>query len=280
MLLTDFYNTTKGYLVNNACIVEAQVSISNDAFKIQDQSTKQAKTEESTQLEDEKNIDHSSDGTPSFKSYDESLWNQEPSNETPSPKHAHYEPSAPPLYPRIDDDPVELEVPLTPLSDLIDFRSLKPEELGFMILLEDVCSRYPSLIESQRKRTPKFIHWAFMALGQVLYFLETMKVKDMDESNFKHLQSLWEEVQLFEFDLSWLEPHVEYALGMKYHLERAQKVRKLKEEISALEAEMKKLRSNLAIVEVDLNIERRHLAQEEEGFQEVDMDAQLGYGIF
>lgn len=298
LLLNDFYKTTKGYLVNDSCIIEAQVSVSDVAFQIQDNSTKitnhtqeeQAKTEEFTeQLEDQQSI-YSSDGTPSFKSSDDYTWNQTIQtesekqdilgaiDETPSPKSSRYEPTAPPLYPCVDESPVE--IPLTPLSDLIDYKSLKPEEVGFVLLLEDVCSRYPSLVESQKKRSPKFIHWAFIALGQVLYFLETTKAKNMDESACNHLQGLWEEVQLFGFDLTWLEPHVQYALGMKDYLDRAEKVSKLKEEVVALENEMKKLRASLAITEVDLNIERRHLREEEKEFEEKDVDAVLGCGMF
>ncbi|KAI9090667.1 hypothetical protein K1719_028520 [Acacia pycnantha] len=298
LLLNDFYNTTKGYLVNDSCIIEAQVSVSDVAFKIQDNSTKitkhtqeeQAKTEEFTeQLEDHQSI-YSSDGTPSFKSSDDYTWNQTiqkesekqdivgETDETPNPKPSCYEPTAPPLYPCVDESPVE--IPLTPLNDLIDYKNLKPEEVGFVLLLEDVCSWYPSLIESQKKRIPKFIHWAFIALGQVLYFLETTKAENMDESASNYLQGLWEEVQLFGFDLTWLEPHVQYALGMKDYLERAEKVRKLKEEVVALENEMKKLRASLAVTEVDLNIERRHLREEEKGFEEKDVDAVLGCGIF
>ncbi|XP_028790184.1 uncharacterized protein LOC114746163 [Neltuma alba] len=298
LLVNDFDNT-EGYLVNDSCIVEARVSVSDVAFKIPDNFTKitdqtqeeQAETEESTELQPEDHqSSYSSDGTPRFKSFDEGSWNQScktesgkqdilgAPGETTSPKPAHYEPTAPPLYPCVDESPVE--IPLTPLNDLIDYRSLKPEEVGFVLLLEDVCSRYPSLIESQKKRSPKFRHWAFIALGQVLYFLETTKAKKVDESACNYLQGLWEEVQLFGFDLTWLEPHVQYALGMKDYLERADKVRKLKNEVIALENEMKRLRASLAVTEVDLNIERRHLREEEKGFEEKDMDAVLGCGIF
>ncbi|XP_054791938.1 MATH domain and coiled-coil domain-containing protein At3g58270-like isoform X2 [Prosopis cineraria] len=277
LLLSDFYNTIKD-------------KISNQTHEEQD------KTEESTeQLEDHQCI-YFSDGTPSYKSSDEYIWNQSSQAEseipqkqekqdivgapaeTPSPnKPGHYEPTAPPLYPRVDVSPVE--IPLSPLSDLIDYQSLKPEEVGFVLLLEDVCSRNPSLIESQKKRSPKFTHWAFIALGQVLHFLKTTKAKNMDESACNYFQGLWEEVQLFGFDLTWLEPHVQYALGMKDYLERAKKVKKLEEEVVALENEMKKLRACLAATEVDLNIERRHLRGEEKGFEEKDVDAILDYGI-
>lgn len=297
--VNDLFNTTKGYLVNDSLIIEAQVAVSDVAFKIPDNPTRitinqtqeeQAKRDEFTEQIDDLQSIHSSEGTPSFKSSEDYSWNQTyqtesekqdiygAPNETLSPKPERYEPTAPPPYPCVDGSP--LEIPLSPLSDLIDYNSLKPEEVGYIILLEDVCSRYPSLIESQKKRSPKFIHWAFIALGQVLYFLETTKAKNMDESACKYLEGLWEEVQLFGFDLTWLETHVQYALGMKDYLERAEKVRKLKEEVIALENEMKKLRSSLAITEVDLNIEKRHLREEEKGFVEKDMGAVLGWGIF
>jgi hypothetical protein len=68
----------------------------------------------------------------------------------------------------------------------------------------------------------------FAAVGRVLYFLKTRKVKDMNEKGCKDLQVLWDELQTFKFDLTWLEPHVQSALGMKSYAERAMQVEKVK----------------------------------------------------
>ncbi|XP_028777677.1 MATH domain and coiled-coil domain-containing protein At3g58270-like [Neltuma alba] len=297
--LNEFYNPMRGYLVNNTCIIEAELYISDDPFNPQDNNVAQTlgfptNMEETTQLGDQ-GID-SSDDTLSFTSL-ESTWNhasqthlefQEmedqvsvgPSNETKSPTQVCSVPGARPSYPATDDE-LE-EVPLSPaLSEIIDLRSLEAEDLAFVPLLEEVCSWKPSLIESQRRRTSRFIRWAFIALGRVLYFLKTMKVRNMgDEGTCRKLQGMWEELQMFGFELTWLEVPVQSALGMKAYLERAEQVRTLKEKVTDLEIEMKKLRENLAFAEVNLDTERQHLAEEEKGFEEIDMDAQLGYGIF
>ncbi|XP_054825033.1 uncharacterized protein LOC129322711 isoform X2 [Prosopis cineraria] len=301
--LSEFYNTTRGYLVNNTCIIEAELYISHGPFNLQDNARTQnvVQTHESptnmevtTQLGDQ-GID-SSDDTLSFTSL-ESTWNHasqtnlellemedqvsaSPSNGNHSFTEVCSLHRDRPLYPTIDDEPEG--VPLSPpLSEIIDFRSLEAEELALVPLLEEVCSWKPSLIESQRKRTSRFIRWAFIALGQVLYFLKTMKVRNMDdESTCRRLQGLWEELQIFGFDLTWLEVHVQSALGMKAYLDRAEQVRSLKEKVAGLEIEMKKLRANLAVAEVEINTERERLADEEKGFEKINMDAQLGYGMF
>ncbi|CAJ2632158.1 unnamed protein product [Trifolium pratense] len=100
------------------------------------------------------------------------------------------------------------------------------------------------------------------ALGRVIYFLKTRKVKDMNEQACKELQVLWNELEKFKFDLSWLEPHVQSALGMKSFVEKAIQVEKLKTELVA--------------AEVNLDTERNLM--KEKGLKEVDLDSELGCG--
>ncbi|QHO26264.1 hypothetical protein HN51_023434 [Arachis hypogaea] len=100
----------------------------------------------------------------------------------------------------------------------------------------------------------------------------------MDEEACSHLQILWEELETFRFNLTWLEPHVQSALGMKNYMERSAKVKSVKENVAALEMEMKKLKAMVAAVEVDLEMARRELVKVEEGFEEIDLDGELGYG--
>ncbi|WJX79654.1 hypothetical protein P8452_62758 [Trifolium repens] len=79
------------------------------------------------------------------------------------------------------------------------------------------------------------------ALGRVLYFLKTRKVKDMTEQACKHLQVLWDELKKFQFDLTWLEPHEKLAAAEV----------NLDEEIDLLKAK---------------------------GFKEIGLDSELGCG--
>lgn len=150
--------------------------------------------------------------------------------------------------------------------DLMDFKGLVKIEKAFVPLLEEVCSWHPSLVEflKKRSRTHMFNEWAFTALGRVLHFLKNKKVKDMNDDACNQLQILWEELEAFRFDLSWLKPHVQFALDIKSYHERA--------------GHVKKLRKNVDILEANLKIARRELVKAEEGFEERDLNAELGYG--
>lgn len=90
----------------------------------------------------------------------------------------------------------------------------------------------------------------------------------------KDLQILWEELETFRFDLTWLEPHVQSALGMKDYVEKAMR---LKENVVALELERERLKAKLVTNEVNLDAARDLLKAK--GSEEVDLDAGLGYGV-
>ncbi|KAG4951894.1 hypothetical protein JHK85_045761 [Glycine max] len=95
----------------------------------------------------------------------------------PSPKQVQFAPIAAPMYPYLFDESNQLI--LTPLSDLIHFNSVEAEEASFIPSWEEVCPWHPSLIENQRRRSPRFILWAFIALGRVLHFLKTKTIWDI-----------------------------------------------------------------------------------------------------
>ncbi|CAB4268509.1 unnamed protein product [Prunus armeniaca] len=101
----------------------------------------------------------------------------------------------------------------------------------------------------------------------------------MTEDNCVRLQHLWEDVEIFRFDLAWLEPHVQSALRMKKFLERAGRLKRLREDVDILDSENKRRSAVLAVTEADLGMAKRDLAKEEEGFVETDMDRELGYGM-
>ncbi|CAJ2662411.1 unnamed protein product [Trifolium pratense] len=108
-------------------------------------------------------------------------------------------------------------------------------DIDYVPLLEKVCNIHPCLIECQRKRTPNYATWAFTALGRVLHFLEITKVEEMNKEACEWLQVLWDEVQVFGFDLSWLAPQVEFAF--KY-VEKISKVNMLEVRIQELSMEL------------------------------------------
>ncbi|KAE9585325.1 hypothetical protein Lal_00018253 [Lupinus albus] len=293
--LSDFYNPKEGYLINDKCIIEAHVTVSDNEFKITipslthsvsiaaqtecSEETMSSTTQTELELQSQEDfgiVIPPLEETPSPKNlhFDIIIPSLE---DTQSPKQPYYNPTAPPFYPPIYDDEPKVE-PLIHLSEVLDINSLGPEEAAFFPLLEEVCLKHPSLIESLMRKSPKYILWSFIALGQVLYFLKTMKVKNMKEEACKHLQCLWEEVQLFGFNLSWLEPYIEAALNVKAYLEKAEKVKILKESVVDFEIELRKLRTKLDVAEVDLEIAMRDLEEVENGFEERDINAELGYG--
>ncbi|CAN6567009.1 unnamed protein product [Malus baccata var. baccata] len=167
------------------------------------------------------------------------------------------------------------EVPTTPTGDLMDFRGLGRIEIAFIPWLEEVCSSNPSLIDCMLKRTPMFVECAFTALGRVLHFLKTTKVKDMTRDASDRLQLFWEELEAFRFDLAWLEPHVQTAFGMNKFIQRAGRLKRLREDVDVLEDELKRRR---AAVAVDLAVAKKNLGKAEQEFNGIDMDTELGYG--
>ncbi|MCI09125.1 ubiquitin carboxyl-terminal hydrolase family protein [Trifolium medium] len=116
----------------------------------------------------------------------------------------------------------------------------------------------------------------FAALGKVLYFLKTRKVKDMNEQACKDLQVFWDDLKKFKFDLTWLEPYVQFALGMKSYVERVMQVEKLKEDVVVLKLETERLEAKLVTAEVNLDVEKDLLKAK--GFNEIDLDSELGCG--
>ncbi|KOM40450.1 hypothetical protein LR48_Vigan04g064800 [Vigna angularis] len=163
-------------------------------------------------------------------------------------------------------------------GEAVDFRGIGKVDKNFIPLLEEVCSWYPSLIDSKKNRSQRFTEWAFTALGRVLHFLNTKKLREMDHDAYNNLQILWEEVETFGFDLEWLIPHVQFALGVKTHVERALEVKRLEENVTILEMEAMTSRTKMIEAMVNLRRTRRDLVKTKDGFEECDLDAELGYG--
>ncbi|KAJ7971379.1 Ubiquitin carboxyl-terminal hydrolase family protein [Quillaja saponaria] len=280
MPLTDFLDPSKGYLVNDRCIIEAEIFIAKtgpiENIQVHRETSKVVKsTIGSMETETTKKRDQEQGHNSKFEKSHVDHWPGYPSISADEFKDfsglIQREKS------QTDFDSFK-DVPSTPSKDLIDFRGLCKVERALVPLLEEVCSWYPSLIACQQKRSPKFIGWAFTALGRVLYFLKTTKIKDMKEVEVcKNLQVLWEELETFKFDLTWLEPHVRSALDTRAYLEKVGQVRELRDDVVSFEMEVKRLKAKMAVIEVDLEIARRDLAKAEDGFKERDLEIEIGY---
>jgi hypothetical protein len=234
--------------VKDTCIIEVHICVSNFAPKIHDITSL---NQNSTPT-----IDQSSD--------EREILSPRTSGSTSSP-----------------NEEGEIKSSDLTLREFLDFDSLKPEEKYLVPLLDEVCTWRPSLIQSQMTKTRLFRQWAFTSLGQVLHFLKTKNVKDMTEDDIKNLRSLWEELaKSSEFELSWLEPYVQSALGVKAHLERAKKLKKLKDKVVALDIKMKKLRDELSASQAQYEVARRGLSEVRNGFKEMNINAPIGYAMF
>ncbi|XP_024172185.1 uncharacterized protein LOC112178241 [Rosa chinensis] len=305
LIVINQFNSDKsitiGYIVDDICIVEAEVAIRKADIKVlKDQETAFLEQELQSQSSDVDSVKYSESSTAHTSlCYEQMLAFQDALNSDPVQTNVDSV-HVPPLKiePRSDqvlpyqetDSPVgppiveeSDEAPSTPVSELINFRGLGKIDKAFVPLLEEVCLWHPSLISCQRKRSHMFSEWAFTALGRLLHFLNTTKVKDVMEDTCEHdpcehLQVLWEEVETFIFDLSWLEPFVQSALGMKKFREKEGVLNKLREDVDALETEMKRLRERLSVAEVDHAFAIRDLANGEESFGEANMNSKLSYG--
>ncbi|XP_028767109.1 uncharacterized protein LOC114732306 [Neltuma alba] len=135
-------------------------------------------------------------------------------------------------------------------------------------------------MDCKKRSRRRFTEWAFTALGRVLHFLKNHKWKDMNEGAHEQLQTLWDELEMSILDLSWLEPHVKSALNMKQCLEKATKVKRLKQELLILEREISTMKENLAKTEQAFEMTRTILVKEQLGFGflEKDSNTEIGYG--
>ncbi|CAL5194382.1 unnamed protein product [Lathyrus oleraceus] len=91
----------------------------------------------------------------------------------------------------------------------------------------------------------------------------------MNDIACKNLQIIWEELERFSFDLTWLEPLVQSALGMKRYLEKLKEAEKLRDNLVALELEMQGLKAKMATA--------RDLLEAQDLEEEIDLDAELGF---
>ncbi|XP_061999767.1 uncharacterized protein LOC133717128 isoform X2 [Rosa rugosa] len=304
MPLSELFDPNEGYLVDDTCIVEAEVAVSKADIKVlKDQETAFLEQELQSQSSDVESVKYSDASTthtslsneqtlafqdainsdpvrPNVDSVKVRSLKIEPRSDQVLPDQETDSPVSPPIVEDNDEAP---STPLTPVGELVDFRGLGKVDKAFVPLLEEVWSWHPSLISFRRKRSLMFSGWAFTALGRLLHFLNTTKVKDMMEDPrehdpCEHLQVLWEEVETFRFDLSWLEPYVQSALGMKKFREREGVLKKLREDDDALKTEIKRLRERLSVAEVDHAVAKRNLAKAEESFGEANLNRKLGYG--
>lgn len=245
--LSQLYDHGNGYIVNNVCIIEAKVAVCKPDAKISPDHGTSVPVEP---LRKEKEGQEPSNvqpvNVPDFF----------PEKDAPSceqvPASSHSAPVSKQSCTKFPNNSVANEfevVSSTSADELMDFRSVLAKlEKDLVPLLDEACTCHSSLIKCQMEKTPKYKEWAFTALGRVLLFLKTKTVKDMTDDVYAELELLWNELQDFNFDLAWLEPHVQRAFRMKNELvKREGQVKSLRKIVDDLEIEKKLLMAKLEV---------------------------------
>ncbi|KAL1369315.1 hypothetical protein HN51_023410 [Arachis hypogaea] len=274
MNLKDFHDHRQGYLVRNTCIIEAHICVSNFPPPL-DTNIINPINDDYSILDNNNNTNNPPPSTTNHANLRSSC-----DEITNSPSTSSSQSSSRSSPNELLGNNSEIQASSKKqlrLRDLIDLQALK----DYIPLLEEVCTWHPSLLHSQKNRTQAFRLWAFTSLGQVLHFLKTKKVKDIDDNDIKTLQGLWDELEKSSgFELAWLQPYVEAALSVKAHLQKTKKLKKLVDHVVGLEIKMKKLRGELAAAEAEFEIARKDLSQVRKGFQKMDVNATIGYAMF
>ncbi|CAK8544217.1 unnamed protein product [Lathyrus sativus] len=141
----------------------------------------------------------------------------------------------------------------------------------------EVIGQNPSTVSIEPTKDSN-VESMFAGFRRVLYFLQTKKVKDMNQKGCKELRVLWDEVKKFKFDLTWLMAHVQYALGMQGFVEKAVEVEKLKDTLLVLELETTRIKEKLVRAEISLDVEREVLKAK--GVKEIGLTCDLGCGTW
>ncbi|KAM5575099.1 hypothetical protein ABKV19_014172 [Rosa sericea] len=265
---SELYDWTAGYLVSNKCIIKAKVA--TPIVKIQDPGTEiPSKKESNRKVPSNVNSGQAQvfSALPKTISSEQVADLQDTTASEPFCTKATNDDTA-------GSSVVEKLGGVLTTPSLIEFRGLGLIDKHIIPLLDEVCSWHPSLIECQKNRTRTFSECAFKSLGKLLHILKTTKVKDVTEDKFADIQKLWEELDVFGFDLAWLKPYVQSVLDRKKFIEMSGKVIRLREHVDELEVELKRQRTALISAEVDLEIKRRDLAETDE----LDLNSELGYG--
>ncbi|KAJ7954388.1 Disease resistance protein [Quillaja saponaria] len=138
-----------------------------------------------------------------------------------------------------------------PSGEMVDFHGLCQVDKSFLTLLEEACARNPQLIDCQMHHPLIFRQCAYASLGQMLFLLKYIKIKDM-VNHKDELELCWEVTKAMKFEVEWLRTVVEGALSSTTLLQKAietgkrlkvheEKVIEAKSEIALIEDKLKRL---------------------------------------
>ncbi|KAJ7961567.1 Disease resistance protein [Quillaja saponaria] len=178
---------------------------------------------------------------------------------TPPLLHVHIHPtSSPPSTPTSVSTMIS-----TQASDLGEFRGFGPIKKEYIPLLEEVISKHdPHIWTFQENRTRHFAYWAFSALGMLLHFLRSVKIKDISTEMKEEFAKLWCEAETFGFDMGWLTPYYEQVMKLgELDDAKMKEVKELEEKVLSLQARVVCLKQKLEEAEKELTEMNLELAK-------------------
>ncbi|KAJ7978014.1 Ubiquitin carboxyl-terminal hydrolase family protein [Quillaja saponaria] len=152
---------------------------------------------------------------------------------------------------------------LEPSVKMVDFQGGQCQvDESFLPLLEQACDKMPHLLECQKRYSARFSCCAFSCLGQVLFLLRNMKIKDM-VNHKDELELFWEEAKAMKFDLEWLSPAVERALSTTL-VEEVSKICELQKEVQMFEDKIAAAKMEIASLDAKIDVAKMEIASLED----------------
>ncbi|KAJ7969141.1 Receptor-like kinase [Quillaja saponaria] len=160
--------------------------------------------------------------------------------------------------------------PYTPASEEANFRGVGKIRKVFIPVLEEAISQQPHLLTSQTDRTMQCRRWAYSALGRVLHFLRNVKIKDLTMEKKAEFDELRGEMDLFNFDLTWLAIKRDQVMNAGVDEEMLKAVEEQKEKILSLELDVNEMKLQLMEAEHKLEEQKVLLADLDRNMPNLD----------
>ncbi|KAJ7950381.1 Ubiquitin carboxyl-terminal hydrolase family protein [Quillaja saponaria] len=106
--------------------------------------------------------------------------------------------------------------------------------------LKRQCPKHPELwTRRPQEYSNEFSLWGFHALGRVLEFLRTVRIRDITSERKREFSRLWLELRAFGFDLTWLEPSYQKVMTCSIDEPKIKRFEELKGEVISLAKDLR-----------------------------------------
>ncbi|KAJ7950377.1 Ubiquitin carboxyl-terminal hydrolase family protein [Quillaja saponaria] len=144
------------------------------------------------------------------------------------------------LHPTGSSIQMAATIPFILITDMAVFRGLGLWHKKFIPLLEEAMSKHPELwTRRPQEYSNEFSLWGFHALGRVLEFLRTVRIRDITSERKREFSRLWLELRAFGFDLTWLEPSYQKVTTCSIDEPKIKRFEELKGEVISLAKDLR-----------------------------------------